>query len=37
VIAVSNIAIVSAVDALYLIDYSNPAMPVIKGSVKIKN
>lgn len=37
VIAVNNIAIVSAVDALYLIDYSNPANPLIKGSVKIKN
>jgi hypothetical protein len=37
VITVNSIAIVSAVDALYLIDYSNPANPLIKGSVKIKN
>jgi len=37
VIAVNNVAIVSAVDALYLIDFANPSNPLIKGSVKIKN
>jgi hypothetical protein len=37
VIALGRIAMVSAEDALYLIDFSVPSNPVVKGSVSIKN
>jgi hypothetical protein len=37
VIALGKIAMVSAEDALYLIDFSVPSNPVVKGSVSIKN
>ena len=37
VIALGRIAMVSAEDALYLIDFSVPTNPVVKGSVSIKN
>ena len=37
VIALGRIAMVSAEDALYLIDFSLPSNPVVKGSVSIKN
>lgn len=36
VIALGKIAMVSAADALYLIDFSVPSNPVVKGSVSIK-
>ena len=36
VIALGKIAMVSAADALYLIDFSIPSNPVVKGSVSIK-
>ena len=35
VIALGGIAIVSTIDGLYLVDYSQPANPVITGSVKL--
>ena len=35
VITLGGIAVVSTVDGLYLVDYSNPANPVITGSVNI--
>ena len=35
VIAIGNVAMVSATDALYLIDFSDPARPVIKSSISI--
>ncbi len=35
VIALGGIALVSTIDGLYLVDYSQPANPVITGSVKI--
>jgi hypothetical protein len=37
VIALGKIAMVSAEDALYLIDFSVPSNPVVKGSISIKN
>ena len=37
VIAIGGIAIVSAMDGLYLVDYSAPANPVITGSIKLSN
>jgi hypothetical protein len=37
VIAIGGIAIVSAMDGLYLVDYSQPANPVITGSIKLSN
>jgi hypothetical protein len=37
VIALGKIAMVSAADALYLIDFSIPSNPVVKGSISIKN
>jgi hypothetical protein len=37
VIALGRIAMVSAEDALYLIDFSLPSNPVVKGSISIKN
>jgi len=37
VIALGKIAMVSAADALYLIDFSVPSNPVVKGSISIKN
>lgn len=37
VIALGKIAMVSALDAMYLIDFSVPSNPVIKGSISIKN
>lgn len=37
VIALGKIAMVSAEDALYLIDFSVPSNPVVKGSIRIKN
>ena len=33
VIPLGGIALVSATDGLYLVDYSNPAAPIVKGSV----
>jgi hypothetical protein len=36
VIALGKIAMVSAADAMYLIDFSVPSNPVVKGSVSIK-
>ena len=36
VIALGKIAMVSAADALYLIDFSIPSNPLVKGSVSIK-
>lgn len=36
VIALGKIAMVSAADALYLIDFSVPSNPVVKGSISIK-
>ena len=36
VISLGKIAMVSAADALYLIDFSIPSNPVVKGSVSIK-
>ncbi|MCU0396060.1 MAG: hypothetical protein MUF29_09120, partial [Chitinophagaceae bacterium] len=33
VITLGGLALVSASDGLYLVDYSNPALPIIKGSV----
>lgn len=36
VIALGKIAMVSAEDALYLIDFSVPSNPVVKGSISIK-
>ena len=37
VIALNGIALVSAMDGLYLVDYSQPSNPVIRGSIKIMN
>jgi hypothetical protein len=37
VIALGMVAMVSAEDALYLIDFSVPSNPVVKGSISIKN
>jgi hypothetical protein len=37
VIALGRIAMVSAEDALYLIDFNDPSKPVIKSSISIKN
>lgn len=37
VIALGKIAMVSAEDALYLIDFSVPSNPIVKGSISIKN
>jgi hypothetical protein len=36
-IAIGSIAMVSAADALYLIDFSNPAKPVVKSSITINS
>ena len=37
VIALGKVAMVSAADALYLIDFSVPSNPVVKGSISIKH
>lgn len=37
VIALGKVAMVSAEDALYLIDFSDPARPIIKSSISIQN
>jgi hypothetical protein len=37
VIALGTVAMVSAADALYLIDFSDPAKPVIKSSISINS
>jgi len=37
VIALGSIAMVSAADALYLIDFSDPSKPVVKSSITIKS
>lgn len=37
VIALGKIAMVSAKDALYLIDFAVPSNPMVKGSISIKN
>jgi hypothetical protein len=37
VIALGKIAMVSAEDALYLIDFNDPAKPVVKSTISIKN
>ena len=37
VIALGTVAMVSAADALYLIDFSDPAKPVVKSSITINS
>ena len=37
VIAIGTVAMVSATDALYLIDFSDPARPTVKSSISIKS
>jgi hypothetical protein len=37
VIALGTVAMVSAADALYLIDFSDPSKPVVKSSITIKS
>ena len=37
VIALGKVAMVSAEDALYLIDFNDPSKPVIKSSISIQN
>lgn len=37
VIAMGTVAMVSATDALYLIDFSDPARPAVKSSISIKS